>query len=219
MANIKLISDFSDFYDVVFDPRGFEFRRVTTDGPKRREMFRMFRYAEIPTPLFGTVSELSYFLQDNDKIVLYKSECLHCGEGKVLMDLGFALDSKYHSMFACQFIPSFKEIAKWGRVNYSIRVLFIGDRAFECKYISYYDWRSNCGDGDIEHYKEIDPPKYRAKFFYPMFAIDFVERDGERFAIDLNVAPGLYGTGLHKVIAPSEIVLNIKNWYKSYFNG
>ena len=88
----------------------------------------------------------------------------------------------------------------------SYRHLQIGDRAFWIRYTSFNDWRSNCGDGDIDLIEErnIIPIKQ------PLFAIDFVKYNNNYYAIDFNIAPGIKGTGIEKIIPAKQVVELIK---------
>lgn len=213
--NLKLVSDFSELYDSFFDSTGFEHRRITTDGPNRVQMFRLFTSIGLDTPLYGYLSQFKDFVDKNSQVVIYDDVKSHFGEDKRISTLNNLLEvakiRKNWNVFCSLFIDTETDIYK----SKSTRVLVIGKRAFSYEYISYNDWRSNCGDGDIINPKEIDIPIYRKDIPYPMFAIDFVENK----AIDFNIAPGINGTGVGKLISCSEIILSLKSWYREYFNG
>jgi hypothetical protein len=213
--NLKLVSDFSELYDSFFDSTGFEHRRVTTDGPNRIQMFRMFTSIGMDTPLYGYLSQFKDYPDKEHEVVIYDDLKSHFGQDKRISTINNVLTvaniRKSWTVFCSLFINTETDTYK----SKSTRVLVIGKRAFSYEYISYNDWRSNCGEGDIINAKEIPAPNWRNNIPYPMFAIDFVEDK----AVDFNIAPGITGTGVGKLISCSEIILSLKNWYREYFNG
>ena len=209
---LKLISDFSDYYDHGFDFDGYPFRRVTTDGPNRVEMISMFRHAGVPTPYFGHYKDFvrTNYSEDKD-VVIYTDITKHCGEGKKKKRFGNICCAEREA-YMMEYVP-FGDLNISEYFSKSTRYLIIGDRCFTYDYFSIDDWRSNCGDGDISEPKEIDLPLWRYCIYYPLFAIDFVDDRGILRAIDLNIAPGTSGVGLNKLIPPSQVVLCIKKWF------
>lgn len=206
---LKLISNFVDYYDHWFDSDGNIFKRVTTDGMIRGRMFSFLRQRGLSTPIYGVVSHLknAFYLEDDDKIVVYIDEKLHCGEGKQLMTLKEAFDDKkLQSCLCTQYINTDNPF------NYAVsyRHLQIGDRAFWIRYVSYNDWRSNCGDGDIELLEEVISMKIPNT---PLYAIDFVEKNGIYYAVDYNISPGIRGTGIEDILPAKEVVNLIKEFY------
>jgi hypothetical protein len=88
------------------------------------------------------------------------------------------------------------------------------------EYTSIEDWRSNCGDGDIQLFfrdktELLSDHQYKDLliFKYPLFAIDFVPVDNEIYAVDFNIAPQVKGTGVEKVLTAKEAVDSIKKAY------
>ncbi len=217
MIKLKLKSDFNSYYDHAFDSDGFEFRRVTTDGPTRIEMFKYFQKLGFATPLFGTHSTfVNQGFLPKAKVVVHNDIKMHCGEGKELKEF-CELDEQDKQCFLVQYIPNPENL--FG--NYksrSTRFLFVGFRCFRMEYISNEDWRSNCGDGDIINFYEIDMPYWRNKVHYPLVAIDFVGDELDLKAIDFNVAPGV-PSDIHSFVPASQFVLEIKKWFKGEFNG
>lgn len=198
---VKLRSDFTDYYDHWFDLEGVEYRRVGTDGPSRSEMFEILRGLGLMTPTHGRLGE-----QDlgHREVVVYLDERLHCGEGKTRLLYNDAVVRHPGKLFSL-FIPP-------GGV--SIRHLHIGRRCFELQYRSVEDWRSNVGDGDCCVRGEIAVPTYRSKVAEALFAIDFVPLlpTEQLFAVDFNIAPGMRGSGMERVLSAWEAAELIKDY-------
>lgn len=217
---LKLISDFHDYYDHQFDLEGETFRRVTTDGLSRQELLEYLQKLEFTVPTFGTVRELGSLLEPQDRVVLHHDIWAHRGDGKELTTMKEALE-KYPDVLATQFIqfnvPGTKPEVK----GLSWRYLQIGTESFWIEYTSTEDWRSNCGDGDINLFFRDKTELFSdhqyddlLRFKFPLFAVDFVP-DGETlYAVDFNIAPGVRGTGVEKLLPAKEAAKAIKNAYK-----
>ena len=208
---LKLLSNFNDYYDHWFDLDGNVFKRTTNSGMIRGRMFSFMRSHGLTVPIYGIVQHLENYLYPDKKVVVYLDENKHCGEGKQLLTLGEA----------CKLYP-FKLCTEYlvneNPFGYAVsyRHLQIGNRAFWIKYISYTDWRSNCGEGDIELIEERKPIEIPHK---PLFAVDFVEKSGIYYAIDFNISPGIRGTGIEDIIPPKEVVDLIKEAYFKQWSG
>lgn len=70
---------------------------------------------------------------------------------------------------------------------------------FWIEYVSYGDWRSNVGEGEVFVTGCEMDCKARPFPEIPFFAIDYVVGK-ELYAIDLNVAPGVRGSGVEKYL-------------------
>lgn len=200
---LKLKSDFTDYYDHWFDSSGDEFRRVSTDGPTRQEMFWLFDDLGLRTPARGNVIDFHYPSAPTE-VVVYTDPIAHCGNGKLKMPYEAALE-EYPDYLATEFIPCDSE---------SIRELHVGNRCFRLRYKSLEDWRSNVGEGEIEVLGEQPFPAYRAKVPHAIFAIDFLPRParGDELAIDFNTAPGMRGSGIERFLPPKYVVQIIKEF-------
>ncbi len=218
--NLKLVSDFTDFYDHAFFLDGIPFRRVTSDGPDRLGIFKLLRNIGLDTPIFGHPAYLSEYGFSDETLVVVHTDCnAHCGEGKELKKLG---EIKNHES-PCLVVEYVKYPAypipaiSWKSM--STRLLFVGNRCFKYNYFSYNDWRSNCGYVKIENFDEVIPyPKWRDKVSYPLFSVDFVGETPK--AIDFNIAPGTTGIPeLKKVLPPTQFVLTLKDYINKSTNG
>ena len=212
---LKLKSNFWQPWMAAFDSDGQEFRLVTTDGPNRIEQHKIFKKASIPTPLFGTYN---FFLKNQydpqKKVVVYDDINAHLGEGKRLVVFGELKDDE-KPICLCEYIDSpISSDQKY--VSKSTRLLCVGDYTFQYDYISFDDWRSNNGEGDITESKMIYTPAWRCKIPYAFFAIDMVGPDSNLKAIDFNIAPGIQS---NFPLPATQMVLSIKSWLQKYANN
>lgn len=218
---LRLVSDFRDYYDHYFDRNGnFELRRVTTDGPIRSEMFRLFDAYKINTPRHGIVRGMP---SDIKWMVVYQDETLHRGDGKLLM-LADEARVKYPDLFCTEYLNFPKNEPTLSYKNQyfgsSWRELFIGSRSYFLHYINCDDWRSNVGD-DIRIECETDRVGKRGKkdLHYPLYAIDYVwdPTRSDFAAVDLNIAPGIGGSPIQDVLPGQQIVTELKTWIETNF--
>lgn len=213
--SLKLVSDFQDYYDHLFDLEGFELRRVTTDGLSRSEMFRVFDGNRIHTPHHGIVKDMPV---ETKWMVVYTDESLHRGEGKILLPAAEARE-KYPNTFCSEYLnfPN-NEPAMSYKDKYfgsSWRELVIGNNYFFLHYINCDDWRSNVGDDvRIELNAEHIGKRPKKDLHYPLYAIDYVfdSRESDFVAVDLNIAPGIGGSPVEDVMPGERIVATLKDW-------
>ena len=209
---ISLKSDFWDYYDQWFDSNygdGLVFERISTGGMSRQEMFRFFEKIGLAVPVHGTVKTivtsfekliddpgLNEKLFNMEEIVVYTDTQSHRGEGKIKIKRAEALE-KYPDHFCSEHITA----SPTGH-GVSYRFLQVGKRVFWLRYTSRDDWRSNCGDVVIDFLGE-EKSRYHPKISYPLFAVDFIFA-GKAYAIDLNIAPQIRGTGIEGVLPAKE---------------
>jgi hypothetical protein len=217
-VRLKLISDFVDYYDYQFDREGPEFRRMTTEGPSRREMFDLFDMYAIPTPKHGIVKQamgratntpelvrIGRSFLECTTVIVYLDERAHMGTGKVITSGSRALQV-YPEHYCSEYIePS--------GLATSLRYLCIGKRAWWLRYTNLGQewpntWLSNVGEQvRVEMLGEATPDFMALSYILelPLFAVDFVQKFDQLLAIDLNIAPGLKGTGMEDVLKPKEV--------------
>jgi hypothetical protein len=212
---IALKSDFLDYYDHVFlTPRHPEvdwtWERMSRNGISRRQALRALETQGFRVPQHGLVKDLVPNLVSQlnipgaEKIlslVVYVDEHAHAGEGKVLLEAREALE-RFPDSFACQYLPVFPH----GRGT-SFRWLRIGGKQSWLRYDSMDDWRSNCGEVRIGLAGIIEEPFFDSLLWRlgPMVAVDFLPIGERLYAIDLNTAPGLRGTGIEKQFSATQI--------------
>ncbi len=224
--NIKLVSDFRDYWDHACDADGVEFRRMTTEGPTRRESLSFLEAHGVPVPMHGLVKNVipklldkyrhiepmalrKAFLAHYVHLVVYQDEQAHRGEGKSLEPCTMGTYQDKGDLYCTVHEPS--------RYRVSVRYLHIGRRRFWLCYrnrVAHLPWQSN---GDIsvgppggvtisvlgEALNEPDP--FDIKVAAPLYAIDFVPSPTGLLAVDYNVAPGMKGTGIEEILQPNTI--------------
>ncbi|WCK57262.1 hypothetical protein PP175_29160 (plasmid) [Aneurinibacillus sp. Ricciae_BoGa-3] len=196
--NIKLKTDFSDYYDHWFDREGRILERYSNGGMKRSEMLGFLKNKGEFTPRFGRVKDLAK--QQIASLVIYTNETAHRSEGKVLLPTKQALDN-YTDSFASEYLTPDKP-------STSIRRLQIGQHCFWLAYQSTDSWRSNFGEVTVTLLqKEFD---YHPSIDVALFAIDYVPHEDKHYAVDFNIAPQIKGTGIEDILSAKEIVQSLK---------
>lgn len=228
---IRLDTDYRDYYDHAFcgswETPDAVFERQSTGGLARPEMLAALACAGLKVPRHGRVRDLAAEMkadwadeppetQDQVsrlfEVVVHADERAHAGEGKIKLSWAEA-EAQYPEAFAVEFLPT---VAGPGSV--SLRHLWVGQRQFWLRYSSTDDWRSNCGEGMIEllceeaplTLDEVIPPFWSRA---PLVAVDFLAIGRELYAIDLNTAPGLAGTGIEQKMSPTEVYTQVLAWF------
>jgi hypothetical protein len=199
---LKLISDFTDYYDHWFDTNGIPFYRMADDKSyDRRTAFRILEELGLRVPRYGSINLTSW---EAKELVIYTNEYCHIGEGKLKVQTAHIPPALQYS-FASEYILGYRGV--------SYRLLYIGNKTFWLKYISHNDWRSNCGDCAVVWHTEATPTIPR-RLPLPLYAIDFViDLSGTFYAIDLNLAPGLSYTPVQDYFTGKGIVSMLYEFY------
>lgn len=213
--NVGLHTDFHDYYDHCFAGHWQRperiFERVSTQGMDRKEMLAYMASLGLQTPRYGKVSWLVPHLRQEwgdlaclAEVVVYTDPKAHAGEGKVKLTLDEA-QAQYPDHLASEHIPNTPN-----GTGQTLRYLRVGKRQFWLRYTSLDDWRSNCGEVEIEVLCEEKPLAAGDRSpvpypLYPLFAVDFVRAADKLIAIDFNTAPGLRGTGLEERLMPQAV--------------
>lgn len=223
---MKLKTDFRCYYDWAFDGQGEEFVRVATNaGPNKQEQFRILKDAGFKTPPFGTFEHLTenrWWDEGYIKfVVAYTDTKAHVGEGKELWSLsraknlvGGLMNPDLNQYF--KIMETFCSAYVDGPHGVSWRRLQVGPHVFWIEYTSNSDWRSNCGEGDIELLEYKLNEGYHPHIRLPLFAIDFVHGKKDMYAVDFNIAPGIRGSGAEKVLKPDHAVQAIEEAYRHF---
>jgi hypothetical protein len=210
---MKLLSNFTDYYDHHFDLDGPTFDRRNNIGLNRKEMFLFFHTLGLRSPYCGTLKQVFDYQENrfpnvmNAKFlknaVVYLDLNSHQGDNKLHIKGDTPNWEKYRDYFAVEFIPT----SPYPSQAISYRYLQIGKRNWLLKYSSKEDWRSSVNP-EITILKEGEPGE-RPKISYPLYAIDFLQ-SGSLFAVDFNQSPQIKGTGLEDILTPQDVVNLIK---------
>ena len=219
---IGLKTDFRDYYDHCFSvpPEQADkvLERVTTVTMPRSTMLLYLESIGMSTPAHGPVQDLVPVITDRAgmpqeialqlfELVVYLDEYVHNPESRVRLSCKEAL-ARYPDAYAHVYVPSHA-----AQGSTSLQFLRIGMRQFWLRYTSSNDWRSNYGDVKIEILCEEQRASGRHIIPYPLFAIDYVQAD-RLYAVDLNVAPQLAGTGIEQRMSAEEVYTELTGWMR-----
>ncbi len=210
-TRIRLVSDFRDYYDEVFDPDGRVFFRNRFKKGSKRQMLgtlsRMLSESGFSVIPHGLVLEMPsvikrfYKTQDSigDFLVVSSRLVVYAEGTKLLAPIGVAMEL-YPKEFSTLYIFTWPFSG-----SSSIRWLQIGRIVAILKYVSYTSWNSREGEVDVIVKRIWRVEKPIKLFGSPIFALDFVS-DGKRlYALDMEVNPVLQGTGVEEYVSPEEI--------------
>ena len=219
---IGLKTDFRDYYDHRFgvppEQADKVLERLTTVTMPRSTMLLYLESIGMSTPAHGPVQDLVPVITDRAampqeialqlfELVVYLDEYVHTPESQIRISCKEALEH-YPDAYAHVYIPS-----PVGLGSSSLRYLRIGMRQFWLRYTSRNDWRANYGDVKVEILCEEQRASGRHIIPYPLFAIDYIQTD-RLYAVDLNVAPQLAGTGIEHYMTPDEVHSELCNWMR-----
>lgn len=213
--DIRLVSDFHDFYDHHF-AGSFQkdlpvYERWSDPTPRdRAEDHRLLRAAGLEAPVGRPLVDWS----TDAALVAYTDPCAHRGAGKLRGTIGELRAKGVH--------PEAHAVLWYGdpEGGRSLRLLSVGRSHYWLTYTQRAagEWRSNVGDvevamaGDVmgRLYERAMEAAGRLQYALqePLIAIDFVRvaqphRDARWVAIDLNTAPGIRGTPVEAVDLPA----------------
>lgn len=224
---VALQSSFLDYYDHAFDPveAGTAlFSRVSTGGPAKLAQFKILTALGWRTPRVGLVYDLAMGLGQQTPaqgIVVYTDERAHQGNGKILLPAQEALNN-FATHSGAEYIGHFDSAG--ARHPLSHRYLYLGDYVYRFTYESTTpeEWRSNCGtvvivfeglvgamSGGKTDAHGFRPVRWDGA---PLYAVDVVRAEGLAYAVDLNVAPQLRGTGIEGDLDAAAIYREITHW-------
>jgi len=207
---IKLLSDFHDFYDFAFDQEGVSWERFANPGLSRVKMFQHLAACGFSVPAYGYCKYLIPNLVKHlgtvkFKVVVHLKEHSFGGDSKVLLDSDDAL-RMYPGNIGVQYIESHSTTYTYFKV---------GKLEYGLKYISTSDWRANCGEFKVDLVCEGLGNSFHKRIKYPIFSIDCVSNSGHVYAIDLNIAPKLRGTGLEYHLRPLQVYKQVRDFVNS----
>jgi len=211
--NVRIRSDFREYYDHAFDLSGMEWFRNSEDDLSRSSAHNRMRNMGLNVPRSGLLNNRKLLREmGNIQVVVYTNEYTHRGEGKLLLQLEEAMVD-YPGCYASAYIH--RPVA-YSQPS-SVRRLRIGSSIHWLEYWSEDTWRSNYStvDAPVDIYTYV--PGITANIIdyepYPMLAIDFVESIyGAWYAIDYNTSPGIGGTPIEGILTPNDIYKEVANW-------
>lgn len=215
-------SGWIDYYDHAFDAKGPDtpaWRRTDRPFPLRRECFWSMAQVGFRCVQNGVVSAFRSNDPATTELVVYTDETEHQGEGKVKLALAEAT-RLWPEAWASLYVPPDAPIAE------SLRLLRVGSFGCALLYQSTSDWRSNVGAVSIEVTRSPLLEDKRGALDYlmrlyktPLLAVDLVPSPRGWLATDLNLAPGLRGTGIEELLPPREAFARLKEALTTFCSG
>lgn len=212
-------SGWLDYYDHAFDPKGPDtpvWRRTDRPFPLRREGFWSMAQVGFSCVPNGLVSALASSYPEGVEFVVYTDEREHQGEGKEKLPVADAL-ARHPTAWASLYVPPAARIAE------SLRLLRVGSLGFALRYQSASDWRSNVSTDRLEVIStRLLDDKSEAldhlmkRYRTPLLAVDLVPSQRGWLATDLNLAPGLRGTGIEDRLPPRVAYNKIKQAFVTF---
>lgn len=212
---MKLLTDFAQWYDSLFNGEGPEFQRMafTRGGLAKREQFALFERLGLRSPPHGLVRELASRPHLPDawqlpgaawtaevEVVVYLDELQHAGNGKVKLPLAEAL-ARHPGHYATLFVPLANPAVILRHVRFGRLGFWLRQQGGE-------DWRSNRADHEklVGRSTHAEPnPLPRA-----LWAIDFLPAPDGLLAIDFNTAPDLTTLGEAGVVTADEFLAELR---------
>jgi len=186
------------------------------------------------TPPHGRVGDILESWWEEEKewvkyVVAYTDEMAHCAVGKVVFNKGRITSNPHMGMpggdrywkerqfFCSAYVGCYPQIAFGNQPAVSWRRLQIGHKVFWIEYTSKVSWMSNM-EGECEVIG-VDTSPYFPAYRAPLFAVDFVLGKKDNYAVDLNFAPGIKGSGVENLLTPKEAVGEIEGWFREFGDG
>lgn len=212
---MRLLTDYRQWYDEVFDGQGLVFHRMafSRGGLSKPAQFELFQRLGLPTPRHGPVSDLARQIirplagACSPRLILAETRCIiyhdpfgHAGEGKQLLPLSAALE-QFPTHFASLFYASPGPAV-------AFRLARLGQLVFWLRQENTTaDWRSNRHDHETVLSREVaSEPNPIPRV---LWAIDFIPGPEGLLAIDFNTAPDLSTLGDTGTLEPADVQLEL----------
>jgi len=209
---VKLTTDFKDFYDEFLDQEGEVLERNRSNEPSRKEMYKTLAKHRLIPSITGKVKKFRKKLPWDAPVIVFTDVNRHDGGNKMMMSYKEAyLKYENHEMSTY--------IVNKGQEGITYRYVRVGDAIFFFK-LKSSSWNSNEGFEVVESERVPEQDALQMiPFDVPLYSIDFVPAvDGKgkdwMFAVDLNFAPKLEGSGIESLVTGEEVADLIRTWYK-----
>lgn len=174
---LKIISDFSDYYDSISsDEDGVVYKRNLCDCKQRGSALKYLRSIGIKTIEIKQVNNFSYL---DDTLVVYTDPKKHSGKGKRIVSYGEA-QGMGSNVMASKFYSESKGL--------TVKYLQIGKR----RYTLYFqrDDIYSLEKGRLVKIEESSQT-YNMLIGLPIFSIDYISNGSEMLATDFNEVQSL----------------------------
>ena len=201
---LKLVSDFQDYYDYLFDNQSEPvYRRMYSECNPRGKALNIIKGIGVPTIELGAVSKFSIY---TPKLVVYTNQMGHLGSGKQIVNTIEAYNNFGNSL-ACPFVEDTAGI--------SLKFLQVGKRRYQLV-------MQNENLAELKHGRVIKctriSDEYNFNIRLPIFSIDYIAYSGTMLAIDFNEVQSLSSLGV-MLMKPEEVIYEVKEAMRNYKIG
>lgn len=197
MSELKICSDFCDFYDKLSTEGSLvTYKRYLSECKQRGVALQYLRNLGVKTIEIRQVSK--YIPIDGD-LVVYTDPMLHSGNGKRIMSVIDAQRS-YNNYVASIYIRSTDPL--------TVKYLQIGKRRFNLYYRKRQELTLDAGD--LVDIREI-PSDYNRLIALPIYSIDYIQYNNEMLATDFNEVQNLHNIGFERFMTAEQIINEIRD--------
>lgn len=196
MCSINIISDFTDYYDVLKDDKScITYKRMLSESKQRATALKELRRLSIKTLDIKSVNQ---FTRYDGPIVVYTNPNEHHGLGKRIMTVEEAQQS-YSNCVASQYIESSGLM--------TIKFLQIGKRRFSLMYK-----KANTLSLDMGTLIDISESSqgYNNSIALPIYSIDYISVDNQMVATDFNEVENLGKLQIDRHLSKEDIINEIR---------
>ena len=191
MNSIKIVSDFSDFYDGLSDNKSIlVYNRQLCNSKQRGTALKYLRSINIKTL---EVKQVSQFYNDDELLVVYVNPFSHNGEGKKIMTVAEAQQSFSNCVASKYYVSD----------GLSIKFLQIGKIKIN---LCYKKIDAVTLDKGTLVDLSINRDDYNRLIGLPIFSVDYISVDNQMIATDFNEVERLSDLHIDKYIGAQEIV-------------
>lgn len=196
MPGIKIVSDFTDYYDYMSDSIStIEYHRNVNNGVQRVAALNKLRQLSIKVI---DIMPVSKYLSSDGKIVVYTNPSAHNGNGKKVLTVDEAQ----------LYYPNYSASKYYENCTSYIKFIQVGKQRYTLQIK-----RNSVEDRSTEEIVGISrlPDEYNRVVGIPIFSIDYICVDNQMIATDFNEVEKLSNYGLQEFIKPEEVIKEIKD--------
>jgi len=197
---VKIVSNFSDYYDSLSDNNGMVYKRFMSEE-QRGLILKRLRGINVKTIEVKAVKE---FDNSAEYLVVYTDPKLHNSLGKRVVPLAEA-----RVMYANQLASKYYIEAN----GVTIKFLQVGSRRFKVTLKNDFNFTLN--EGRLIDIVELSP-EYNFAVMHPIFSIDYINSGKEMLAIDFNNVQSLERLNFENVMNAEQVVYEIKKALVKY---
>ena len=196
MYNIKIESDFTDYYDILSSNNSnIVYKRFSKDREQRAKDLKLLRTLGLKTL---ELKQVNQFIRDDEPIVVYTNPRGHDGSGKEIMSVDEAIKT-YGNYTASKYLRP--------DGGHSLKYLQVGKQRFAL-YFKKEEDDISLKMGKLINIARADA-EYNRLIGLPIYSIDFISHKGEMIATDFNCIENLQRLGINTILSEEEIISEI----------